>query len=156
MAVRNPESDAATSGTTFVSRLQNNWDSMKSLASDAIGSLTSADDEDDVETSDTHTHETTTDGIDREFMTTSEEILYVVELSGGRMWQSDIVDEVDASSSTVSRHLTSLEGDDEIQRVTVGREKIVALPDQEFEATNTIQQSEPAVEADGAVDKRAA
>ncbi|WP_435317279.1 helix-turn-helix transcriptional regulator [Haloarchaeobius sp. TZWSO28] len=72
-------------------------------------------------------------------MCTSEKILVTVDREGGRMWQTDIVEAVGCSSSTVSRHLSALESKGEIQRVTVGREKIVALPDYEFEATRTMQ-----------------
>ncbi|WP_267642346.1 helix-turn-helix transcriptional regulator [Haloarchaeobius amylolyticus] len=68
----------------------------------------------------------------------SDQILAAVEREGGRMWQNDIVESVNCSSSTVSRHLCALESEGAIQRVTVGREKIVALPDYEFDATMTM------------------
>lgn len=54
--------------------------------------------------------------------------------------QSEIVDAVDISSSSVSRHLSSLEERGEIRRVRVGRQKIVGLADAELDAVEAARE----------------
>ena len=46
---------------------------------------------------------------------------------GGRMMQKELVEAVDLSESAVSRRLSKLEDDDEVGRVTLGRENLVYL-----------------------------
>ncbi|MFC6955370.1 winged helix-turn-helix domain-containing protein [Halorubellus litoreus] len=65
-----------------------------------------------------------------------------LEREGGWMWQTEVVDEVDLSSSTVSRHLSSLEEDDEVQRVRIRREKVVGLPDSDLEVFQSPYESD--------------
>lgn len=70
---------------------------------------------------------------DRTPVTPKERIKGIVETEGDWVRQSDIVDAVDLSSSTVSRHLCWLEDEGTVQRVTIGREKAVAPADVENE-----------------------
>jgi hypothetical protein len=56
---------------------------------------------------------------------------FLVELicrAGGRMWQADIVNTTGWSKSTVSRHLGELESSGTIERVQIGRRKLVGVP----------------------------
>lgn len=56
---------------------------------------------------------------------------FLVELvcrSGGRMWQADIVNTTGWSKSTVSRHLGELESSGTLERVQIGRRKLVGVP----------------------------
>lgn len=55
-------------------------------------------------------------------------VIRLAESNGGRIYQSSIVDDVDASKATVSRVLCSMEEDGAISRVEVGRQKLVCLP----------------------------
>lgn len=57
-----------------------------------------------------------------------EFLVELVRRSGGRMWQADIVATTDWSKSTVSRHLGDLESSDAVERVQIGRRKLVGLP----------------------------
>lgn len=57
-----------------------------------------------------------------------EFIVWLVRNDGGRTWQSDLVATTGWSKSTVSRYLDGLESDGTIERVQVGRQKLVALP----------------------------
>lgn len=54
----------------------------------------------------------------------------LVRRAGGRMWQTDIVETTGWSKSTVSRYLSSLESSDTVERIRIGRRKLVAVPGQ--------------------------
>ena len=56
---------------------------------------------------------------------------YIIELCrgyGGRMKQQGVVEQTDWSEATVSRLLSDMEGDGHVVRMSLGREKVVALP----------------------------
>jgi hypothetical protein len=55
-------------------------------------------------------------------------VLDVLEANGGRLWQRELVELTDRPSSTISRWLCALEEADEVQRIQIGREKLVFLP----------------------------
>lgn len=57
-----------------------------------------------------------------------EFLAWLVRDAGGRMWQADMVEATGWSKSTVSRYLDSLESDDIVERVQVGRRKLVGTP----------------------------
>ncbi|NHN61528.1 MULTISPECIES: helix-turn-helix domain-containing protein [Halorussus] len=61
-------------------------------------------------------------------LTRAEALLKLVEERGGRMKQADLVRRTGWSKSTVSRHLGKLEEDGEVDRIPVGRCKVVLLP----------------------------
>lgn len=52
----------------------------------------------------------------------------MLEANGGRVWQQDVVAELDCSAPSVSRLLSEMEGDDEITRYWKHGQKVVALP----------------------------
>lgn len=52
----------------------------------------------------------------------------LVRYHGGRCWQGQLVDAAEWSAATVSRHLAELESDGTIERVKIGREKLVCTP----------------------------
>ena len=60
--------------------------------------------------------------------TRAEALLELVEERGGRMKQAEMVRRTGWSKSTVSRHLGKLEEDGEVDRIPVGRCKVVLLP----------------------------
>lgn len=62
--------------------------------------------------------------------TRAEALLELVEERGGRVKQADLVRRTGWSKSTVSRHLGKLEEDGEVDRIPVGRCKVVLLPDE--------------------------
>lgn len=57
-------------------------------------------------------------------------LVELVEVNGGRVKQSELVELTGWSKATVSRHLSGLEADGAIDRVPVGRQKVVLLPDE--------------------------
>lgn len=57
-------------------------------------------------------------------------LVELVESRGGRVKQSELVDRTGWSKATVSRYLSQLEDDGAIDRVSVGRQKVVLLPDE--------------------------
>ena len=59
-----------------------------------------------------------------------EFLAWLVRSSGGRMWQADMVETTGWSKSTVSRYLDTLESNDIVERVQIGRRKLVGVPDE--------------------------
>lgn len=57
-------------------------------------------------------------------------LVELVESRGGRVKQSELVELTGWSKATVSRYLGELEDDGAIDRVSVGRQKVVLLPDE--------------------------
>lgn len=57
-----------------------------------------------------------------------EFLVWLVEEDGGRMWQVDLVETTGWSKSAMSRSLCSLESDGTLERVQVGRRKLVCVP----------------------------
>ena len=57
-----------------------------------------------------------------------EFLAWLVRSSGGRMWQADMVETTGWSKSTVSRYLDTLETNDIVERVQIGRRKLVGVP----------------------------
>jgi len=64
-------------------------------------------------------------------LSTEERILLILQQSG-RTRQSELVERLDWSKATVSRRLSRMEEAGHVSRLTVGREKIVALPEDGF------------------------
>lgn len=60
-------------------------------------------------------------------LTPKEFLVAVVRIRGGRTYQKDLVETTGWSGSSVSRLLGELEADGVVERVQVGREKIVYL-----------------------------
>lgn len=71
---------------------------------------------------------------DREKLLSDEERIVRQLRQAGRVRQSDLVARLGWSKTKVSRRLTAMEEDGQVSRLRIGREKIVALPDEGFEA----------------------
>ena len=70
--------------------------------------------------------------------TRKETLVELVEAHDGRVKQVELVDLTGWSKSTVSRHLGELENDGAIDRVPVGRCKVVLLPDESLLSERSI------------------
>ena len=57
-----------------------------------------------------------------------EFLAWLVRDAGGQMWQAEMVETTGWSKSTVSRYLESLESSGIVERVPVGRRKLVGVP----------------------------
>lgn len=66
-------------------------------------------------------------------MTPGEFVRALLEENGGRAYQGTICDETGLSKSATSRLLTQMEEDGTVTRISIGREKVVCLPDHEPE-----------------------
>lgn len=72
---------------------------------------------------------TTLTVVDNELLDSSKaQILTLLDVYDGRMYQQDLVAETELSAATISRLLSELEDDDRIARLRKGREKIVVDP----------------------------
>lgn len=69
----------------------------------------------------------TTDGI----MTPEEQVHQLIDEHGGQVKQSEIVELTGWSKAKVSRTLSGMEDDDQIERLQIGRENVVTHPDGE-------------------------
>ena len=66
--------------------------------------------------------------LDLETMAKEDAVRAVLAANGGRMRQSEVVDETGWSKATVSRVLSRMADDDEVTKINVGRGNVVALP----------------------------
>lgn len=70
----------------------------------------------------------TTGVTDPELLSPEQHVLELLEVNGGQMRQSDIVERTDWSKAKVSRTLSSMEEEDAIKRVRIGRGNVVTYP----------------------------
>lgn len=64
-----------------------------------------------------------------------DQVLGLLNANGGRMKQSAIVESTDWSKAKVSRVLKQMEADDQITKISIGRENVVTLPGAEPEGS---------------------
>jgi len=70
------------------------------------------------------------DEIDETLLSDEERVLRLLEGNGGRMKQANIVTETGWSNAKVSQLLSGMDEDDEIQKLRIGRENLITLPDE--------------------------
>lgn len=68
------------------------------------------------------------DVTDPDLLSPEQHVHQLLEINGGQMRQSDIVEQTDWSKAKVSRTLSSMEDDDAIKRVRIGRGNVVTYP----------------------------
>lgn len=66
---------------------------------------------------------------DPELLSDEERVLTLIEQNGGRMKQADIVTETDWSNAKVSQLLSQMADDGDIEKLRIGRENLIRLPD---------------------------
>ncbi|WP_435347998.1 helix-turn-helix transcriptional regulator [Haloarchaeobius sp. HRN-SO-5] len=70
------------------------------------------------------------ESIDSELLSDEERVLRLLDENGGRMKQANIVKETGWSNAKVSQLLSGMDEDDEIQKLRIGRENLITLPDE--------------------------
>jgi len=73
---------------------------------------------------------------DAELLSDEERVERLLERQGGRMKQADIVSETDWSNAKVSQLLTSMADDGRVEKLRIGRENLITLPDADLEDTD--------------------
>lgn len=68
-------------------------------------------------------------GIDPELLSDEERVLRLLKQNGGRMKQASIVEETGWSNAKVSQLLSQMDDDEEIEKLRIGRENLITLPD---------------------------
>jgi hypothetical protein len=68
-------------------------------------------------------------GVDQELLSDEEQVLRLLDANGGRMKQATIVKETGWSNAKVSQLLSSMDEDDDIDKLRIGRENLISLPD---------------------------
>jgi hypothetical protein len=73
-------------------------------------------------------------GVDVDMLSDEERVLRLLDANGGRMKQAQIVKETDWSNAKVSQLLSSMDEDEEIDKLRIGRENLISLPDVEVDS----------------------
>jgi len=73
-----------------------------------------------------------TDEIDPELLSDEERVERLLEQNGGRMKQARIVQETGWSNAKVSQLLSSMDEEDRIDKLRIGRENLISFPDEEI------------------------
>jgi hypothetical protein len=73
--------------------------------------------------------ETEAEGVDLELLSDDERVERLLERNGGRMKQAAIVDETGWSDAKVSQLLSSMADDGRVEKLRLGRENLISLPD---------------------------
>ena len=98
----------------------------QSAAAGEVDTRTTTADVDDSEPEDE-----TEDGIDPELLSDEERVERLLERNGGRMKQANIVKETGWSNAKVSQLLSSMAEEDRINKLRIGRENLITLPDED-------------------------
>ncbi|WP_255151031.1 helix-turn-helix transcriptional regulator [Halorarius halobius] len=72
------------------------------------------------------------DGPDIDLLSDEERVEYLLEENGGRMKQANIVKETGWSNAKVSQLLSAMDDDGRIDKLRIGRENLISLPDEEI------------------------
>ncbi|WP_121820278.1 helix-turn-helix transcriptional regulator [Halostella salina] len=72
------------------------------------------------------------DTIDETLLSDEERVTRLLEENGGRMKQAKIVSETGWSNAKVSQLLSSMDDDDRIDKLRIGRENLITLPDEDI------------------------
>jgi len=70
-------------------------------------------------------------GIDPELLSDEERVEHLLESNGGRMKQAQIVKETGWSNAKVSQLLSAMDEADRIDKLRIGRENLITLPDED-------------------------
>ncbi|WP_284010358.1 helix-turn-helix transcriptional regulator [Haloarcula pelagica] len=73
-----------------------------------------------------------TEEIDTELLSDEERVERLLEQNGGRMKQARIVKETGWSNAKVSQLLSSMDEDDRIDKLRIGRENLISFPDEDI------------------------
>lgn len=71
----------------------------------------------------------------------AEYVRFLLEINGGRMRQSALVEATGWAPSTISQHLSEMETNNQVVRYQLGREKVAALPGEVPEAVTIPDES---------------
>jgi hypothetical protein len=69
--------------------------------------------------------------VDTELLSDEERVEHLLERNGGRMKQASIVDETGWSNAKVSQLLSAMDDADRINKLRIGRENLISLPDED-------------------------
>jgi hypothetical protein len=75
-------------------------------------------------------------GVDVEMLSDEERVLRLLEANGGRMKQARIVKETDWSNAKVSQLLSSMDEEEAINKLRIGRENLISLPDVDLDSVD--------------------
>ncbi len=73
--------------------------------------------------------ESADDGVDTSLLSDEERVEHLLERNGGRMKQANIVRETGWSDAKVSQLLSSMAEDGRVEKLRLGRENLISLPD---------------------------
>ncbi|WP_435155844.1 helix-turn-helix transcriptional regulator [Haladaptatus sp. DFWS20] len=79
-----------------------------------------------------HGSESESDELDVELLSDEERVEHLLKQNGGRMKQAKIVTETNWSNAKVSQLLSSMDKDDRVDKLRIGRENLITLPDEDI------------------------
>lgn len=71
------------------------------------------------------------EAVDVELLSDEERVEYLLQENGGRMKQANIVRETGWSNAKVSQLLSSMDEEDRVDKLRIGRENLISLPDED-------------------------
>lgn len=96
----------------------------------AVHAVRSADTDGEPQEEPIETEEASADPIpEAELLSDEERVLHLIDRNGGRMKQADIVTETDWSNAKVSQLLSEMADDGDVEKLRIGRENLISLPD---------------------------
>ncbi len=72
--------------------------------------------------------------VDPELISDEERVMRLLKDNGGRMKQAKIVEETGWSNAKVSQLLSEMAEDDQVEKLRLGRENIISLPEESDDA----------------------
>lgn len=76
------------------------------------------------------------DEVDLNLLSDEERVEYLLEQNGGRMKQANIVKETGWSNAKVSQLLSAMADEGRVDKLRIGRENLISLPDEEVASIN--------------------
>jgi len=75
------------------------------------------------------------EGVDETLLSDAERVERLLEQNGGRMKQANIVDETGWSNAKVSQLLSTMTDEGQVEKLRIGRENLISLPDEGDDGT---------------------
>ena len=101
----------------------------KAATEDGESTMGRGADTSSVEFDDSSVDDPGSEEIDVELLSDEERVLRLLRQNGGRMKQAMIVNETGWSNAKVSQLLSKMDEDDEIEKLRIGRENLITLPE---------------------------
>ena len=80
--------------------------------------------------------------VDEALLSNEEQVLRLVESSGGRMKQKRVAEELDWTAAKTSQVVTGLRDENELDGFRLGRENVLSLPEYDMDADDSVEETD--------------